>query len=179
MTPRQPARRGKVPNPTNESKDEEEQKARYSVGSTEYFLFFPTMRKEEKEPWQNVYSPPNPSPRGIPTRSATRSPMRCSTRSLKKTPTAAWPARRPSPPALFTSWARSPRAAMSTSRRSRATSSATSATTARSTALTVTPAVSSRTSTSRAAISRWASTTPLKIRKAARASSTTARATRV
>ena len=128
MTPRQPARRGKVPNPTNESKDEEEQKARYSVGSTEYFLFFPTTRKEEKEPWQNVYSPPNPSPRGIPTRSATRSPMRCSTRSLKKTPTAAWPARRPSPPALSTSWARSPRAAMSISRRSRATSSATSAT---------------------------------------------------
>ena len=39
MTPRQPARRGKVPNPTNESKDEEEQKARYSVGSTEYFCF--------------------------------------------------------------------------------------------------------------------------------------------
>ncbi len=33
---------------------------------------------------------------GHPTRSATRSPMRCSTRSLKKTPTAAWPARRPS-----------------------------------------------------------------------------------
>lgn len=49
---------------------------------------------------------------------------------------------------------------------------------ARSTALTVTPAALSRTSTSRAAISRWASTTPLKIRKAARASSTTARATR-
>ena len=67
MTPRQPARRGKVPNPTNESKDEEEQKARYSVGSTEYFLFFPTMRKEEKEPWQNVYSPPNPSPRSTTT----------------------------------------------------------------------------------------------------------------
>ena len=48
MTPRQPARRGKVPNPTNESKDEEEQKVRYSVGSTEYFLFFPEMRKEER-----------------------------------------------------------------------------------------------------------------------------------
>ena len=48
MTPRQPAQRGKVPNPTNESKDEEEQKVRYSVGSTEYFLFFPEMRKEER-----------------------------------------------------------------------------------------------------------------------------------
>ena len=40
MTPRQPARRGKVPNPTNESRDEEEQKeslvSTYTKGRTSH-----------------------------------------------------------------------------------------------------------------------------------------------
>ena len=59
--------------------------------------------------------------------------------------TAASPARPPSPPALSTSWARSPPSCyVDIPQASRARSSATSATTAPNTALTATPAPSSR-----------------------------------
>ena len=156
----------------------ESKKFSHSTDSAERFFCAPARKERKEESWQSVYSPPSPSPKGIPTRSATRSPTRCSTPFWKRTPTAESPARRPSPPALSTSWARSRRAATSIFPRSHARSSARSATTARSTASTATPAASSPTSTSRAATSPWASITPMRTRKAARATSTTARVTR-
>ena len=110
------------------------------------------------------FSRPNPSPRGIPTKSATRSQTPSSTPSWRRTPVPALPARRPAPPASSTSWARSRPAATWTSPARRARSSAPSAMTAPSTALTATPAASSPTSTARAPTLRWAPTTTWPVR---------------
>ena len=67
---------------------------------------------EKEKRHAQLFLLPNPSPRGIPTRCATRFPTRCWTRSLPKTPWPAWPARRRRRPALCWSWAKLRRARM-------------------------------------------------------------------
>ena len=135
--------------------------------------------KRRYSQWQTTCSPPNPSPRAIPTKSATRYPTRYWTPYSEKTPWATSPASAPPRPASSTSWAKFPPAATWTSRKSRARSSATSAMTTPPAASTATPAPCSPPSTSSPATSPWASISPSSSRRARRATAwRTAPATR-